>query len=65
MYDYNYEKMSLNLIRNLNKIYETILIKDIDIFERGVEETIKKQRHQEGAIIKLPEGQKQCKITNL
>ena len=61
MFEYKYEKMCAKLIQHLLDIYDSILVKEIDLFERGVEDCIRKQRHQEGVIIKLSEGQKKCK----
>ena len=58
--EYNYEKMAKKLAKDLQRIYLKIQEKGIDIFERGIEESIRKRRHQDRVVTRLPEGQKQC-----
>ena len=60
IYEYNYERMSKQLIKNLKTIYTKIQYKNIDLFEKGLEEIFKKRRHKEGIVTKLPEGHKHC-----
>jgi tRNA C32,U32 (ribose-2'-O)-methylase TrmJ len=61
IYEYNYEKMGKQLIKNLQRIYSKIQFKNIDLFERGLEDLFKKTRHKDGTVTKLPEGHKSCK----
>ena len=59
-FEYNYEKMATKLMKNLQRIFIKIKEKDIDIFEKGLEEMFKKRRHQDGLKTKLPEAHKDC-----
>lgn len=61
-FEFNYEKMALALMRHLNEIFQKVREKSIDLFEKGLEETLRKRRHQDARLGKLPERQKHCKL---